>query len=224
MQGIWIRSLGQEDSPGEGNTPVFLPGKSHRQRGLVGYSPWDGKESDTTVTNTFSIVLVLGPSPSPASFVAVSMNTGMPWAKQLAKQGHSPTHSRQAALRSPESRPISGHSRVHRGPGPSLTHQCVGTSPRTTTPAPGMPWKDPAHHKQVVTIPRCVRWCWNSVRLDFNAVTLDETTMGVQIEKRSKDGALECYKFNDWEQEEKSSKKIEKVCICVCLCWGGGRG
>ena len=39
MQGIWIRSLGQEDSPGEGNTPVFLPGKSHRQRGLVGYSP-----------------------------------------------------------------------------------------------------------------------------------------------------------------------------------------
>ena len=28
-------------------TPVFLPGKSHGQRSLVGYSPWDGKESDT---------------------------------------------------------------------------------------------------------------------------------------------------------------------------------
>ena len=27
-------------------TPVFLPGKSHGQRRLVGYSPWDGKESD----------------------------------------------------------------------------------------------------------------------------------------------------------------------------------
>ena len=29
-------------------TPVFLPGKSHRQRSLVGYSLWGHKESDTT--------------------------------------------------------------------------------------------------------------------------------------------------------------------------------
>ena len=29
-------------------TPVFLPGKSHRQRSLSGYSPWGCKESDTT--------------------------------------------------------------------------------------------------------------------------------------------------------------------------------
>ena len=29
-------------------TPVFLPGKSHGQRNLVGYSPWGCKESDTT--------------------------------------------------------------------------------------------------------------------------------------------------------------------------------
>ena len=29
-------------------TPVFLPGESHGQRGLVGYSPWAHKESDTT--------------------------------------------------------------------------------------------------------------------------------------------------------------------------------
>ena len=29
-------------------TPVFLPGESHGQRGLVGYSPWGCKESDTT--------------------------------------------------------------------------------------------------------------------------------------------------------------------------------
>ena len=28
-------------------TPVLLPGKSHRQRSLVGYSPWGRKESDT---------------------------------------------------------------------------------------------------------------------------------------------------------------------------------
>ena len=29
-------------------TPVFLPGKSHGLRILVGYSPWGHKESDTT--------------------------------------------------------------------------------------------------------------------------------------------------------------------------------
>ena len=29
-------------------TPVFLPGKSHGQRSLVGYSPWVCKEADTT--------------------------------------------------------------------------------------------------------------------------------------------------------------------------------
>ena len=29
-------------------TPVFLPRKSHRQRSLVGFSPWGRKESDTT--------------------------------------------------------------------------------------------------------------------------------------------------------------------------------
>jgi len=37
----WIPEL--ERSPAEGNdnpTPLFLPGDSHRQRSLVGYSPW----------------------------------------------------------------------------------------------------------------------------------------------------------------------------------------
>ena len=29
-------------------TPAFLPGKSHGQRNLVGYSPWGHKELDTT--------------------------------------------------------------------------------------------------------------------------------------------------------------------------------
>ena len=29
-------------------TPVFLPGKPHGWRSLVGYSPWSHKESDTT--------------------------------------------------------------------------------------------------------------------------------------------------------------------------------
>ena len=30
------------------STPVLLPGKSHGQRSLVGYSPWGRKELDTT--------------------------------------------------------------------------------------------------------------------------------------------------------------------------------
>ena len=29
-------------------TPVLLPGKSHGQRSLMGYSPWSRKELDTT--------------------------------------------------------------------------------------------------------------------------------------------------------------------------------
>ena len=29
-------------------TPVFLPGESHGQRGMVGYSPWGRKELDMT--------------------------------------------------------------------------------------------------------------------------------------------------------------------------------
>jgi len=30
------------------STPALLPGKSHGQRSLVGYSPWGCKELDTT--------------------------------------------------------------------------------------------------------------------------------------------------------------------------------
>ena len=50
IQKTWVRSLGWGDpwrrvwQP----TPVFLPGKSHRQRSLVGYSPWGHKELDMT--------------------------------------------------------------------------------------------------------------------------------------------------------------------------------
>ena len=40
-------------------TPVFLPGKSHRQRSLEGYSPWSCKESDTTEQTTHTHHLYL---------------------------------------------------------------------------------------------------------------------------------------------------------------------
>ena len=51
MQETQVRSLGREDPLGDGGwqpTPVFLPGESHGQMSLVGYSPCCGKESDTT--------------------------------------------------------------------------------------------------------------------------------------------------------------------------------
>ena len=49
MQETWVQSLGntfwrREWQP----TPVFLPGESHGQRSLVGYSPQSCKESDMT--------------------------------------------------------------------------------------------------------------------------------------------------------------------------------
>ena len=47
-QEIWVRSLGQEDPLEKvtATTPVFLPGKSHGQRRLVGYIP-GGSQSRT---------------------------------------------------------------------------------------------------------------------------------------------------------------------------------
>ena len=46
-----IPGLGR--SPGEGN--IFLPGKSHKERSLVDYSPWGCKESDTNEQLTLSL-------------------------------------------------------------------------------------------------------------------------------------------------------------------------
>ena len=41
-------------------TPVFLPGKSHGQRSLVGYSPWGRRELDTTQWLNNNIVAIQG--------------------------------------------------------------------------------------------------------------------------------------------------------------------
>ena len=41
---VLIPGLGRSPQEGNGNpTPVVLPGKSHEQRSLVGYSPWGHK-------------------------------------------------------------------------------------------------------------------------------------------------------------------------------------
>ena len=60
MQKTQVQSLGQEDCWRRKRqpTPVFLPGESHWQRGLVGYSPWGHKESDTTEQLTLDVYLM----------------------------------------------------------------------------------------------------------------------------------------------------------------------
>ena len=50
MQDTQVQSLSREDSLEKEMqpTPVFLPREFHGQKSLVGYSPWGGKELDTT--------------------------------------------------------------------------------------------------------------------------------------------------------------------------------
>ena len=43
-----ISGLGRSPGVGNDNPLVFLPGKFHGQRSLVGYGPWGLKELDTT--------------------------------------------------------------------------------------------------------------------------------------------------------------------------------
>ena len=58
--GPWVRKIpwGRKWQP----APVFLPGKFHGQRGLVGYSPWGHKELDMTERpSTHTLVLSIWP-------------------------------------------------------------------------------------------------------------------------------------------------------------------
>ena len=54
-----IPGLGRSPGKGNGNSllfpPVFLPGKSHGQTSLAGYSLWGHKELDTTKQLTLSL-------------------------------------------------------------------------------------------------------------------------------------------------------------------------
>ena len=52
---LWVRKIPW--SRKSQITPVFLPGKFHRQRSLVGYSQWDHKEMDTLEATEHSLVL-----------------------------------------------------------------------------------------------------------------------------------------------------------------------
>ena len=50
-----IPGSGRSLEKGMATPPVFLPGESHGQKSLVGYSPWGHKESDMTeqLTHTY---------------------------------------------------------------------------------------------------------------------------------------------------------------------------
>jgi len=52
QQSVWIRTYSNRlilaRLPQGHPTSVLVPGESHEQRSLVGYSPWGHKESDTT--------------------------------------------------------------------------------------------------------------------------------------------------------------------------------
>ena len=61
MQETWVQSLGWEDPWRRERlpTPVFLPGESHEQRNVGGYSPWGRKELDVTEWLTLSHKLLV---------------------------------------------------------------------------------------------------------------------------------------------------------------------
>ena len=58
MRETWVQSLGWEDLWRRKwqFTPVFLPGKSHGWRSLLGYSPWGRKELDMIEGLHFAIL------------------------------------------------------------------------------------------------------------------------------------------------------------------------
>ena len=91
MQKTQVRSLGQED-PWRRNwqpTPVFLPGESHGQRSLVGYSPWGHKKLDTTEQLTLGTHLMEVQQPVFANICKSKMHGAYspPDVASLGKQG-----------------------------------------------------------------------------------------------------------------------------------------
>ena len=60
QQETWVLSLGREDPLEEAvaTTPVFLPGESHGQRILAGYSSQGHKESDMTEVTEHECMVV----------------------------------------------------------------------------------------------------------------------------------------------------------------------
>ena len=60
-------------------TPVFVPGESHGQRSLAGYSPWGRTESDRTLVTDAGLFLLLreAAAVAPALMVAAAVAAAM---------------------------------------------------------------------------------------------------------------------------------------------------
>ena len=86
-------------------TPVLLPGKSHGWRNLVGYSPWDHKESDTTEQLSLSLFTLgetaktqnQGLKPSRNPFLAKGQSGSLPVTRPRSAPGASQSHCNKAA-------------------------------------------------------------------------------------------------------------------------------
>ena len=98
----WVEKIlwGRKQQP----TPVFLPGKSHGQRSLEGYSPWGRKESDTTeYTHTKSNYnscadhLILPGNSAPAALSRENSRRGTTWSKEQSGPGK--TEQKQQSVR-----------------------------------------------------------------------------------------------------------------------------
>ena len=67
-------------------TPVFLPGESHGQRNLAGYSPWSHKESDTTERLSTAQHMLWGKIKADFELhllIYISLYLAAPWRKLL---------------------------------------------------------------------------------------------------------------------------------------------
>ena len=72
-------------------TPVLMPGKSHGQRSLIGYSPWGRKESDTTkwlhFQGSYRLMFCLGHKAN-KQWQSQILNSGLHASKVHAIAGH----------------------------------------------------------------------------------------------------------------------------------------
>ena len=61
MWETWVQSLGWDDSLEKemATHSSTLAGKLHGQRSLVGYSPWDHKDLDTTERLHFIVIIIM---------------------------------------------------------------------------------------------------------------------------------------------------------------------
>ena len=101
--------------------PVFLPGKFHRQRSLVGYSPWGHKESDTA--EAIKQTRVPGnPHTHTLHSLTPELGPAEPTSTDQGVQGRVPTWQRRTPTTMPRLLPPGSPAGVSPGPPACRTH------------------------------------------------------------------------------------------------------